>query len=105
MYAIRSYYVFQLAGQMFAVQMGFGASQVFDPMSQVEIPVIGQMFNFMALFVFITTGAFQKIFLIGVARSIEFVKAVDLFNQQEFLIDRILFAFSSLFSQALIISS
>ncbi len=96
--------VFQLAGQMFAVQMGFGASQVFDPMSQVEIPVIGQMFNFMALFVFITTGAFQKIFLIGVARSIEFVKAVDLFNQQEFLIDRILFAFSSLFSQALIIS-
>lgn len=96
--------VFQLSGQMFAVQMGFGASQVFDPMAQVQIPVIGQLFNFVALFIFVTTGAFQKIFIIGIVRSIEFVKATDLFVQQEFLLDRALFAFSSLFSQALIIA-
>lgn len=96
--------IFQLAGQMFAVQMGFGASQVFDPMAQVQIPVIGQLFNFVALFIFITTGAFQKIFIIGIVRSIEFVKATDLIVQQEFLLDRALYAFSALFSQALIIA-
>ncbi len=96
--------VFQLSGQMFAVQMGFGASQVFDPMAQVQIPVIGQLFNFVALFIFITTGAFQKIFIIGIVRSIEFVKATDLFVQQEFLLDRAITAFSLLFSQALVIA-
>nr|WP_281283533.1 flagellar biosynthetic protein FliR [Thiospirochaeta perfilievii] len=96
--------IFQLAGQMFAVQMGFGASQVFDPMAQVQIPVIGQLFNFVALFIFITTGAFQKIFIIGIVRSIEFVKATDLIVQQEFLLDRAIYAFSTLFSQALIIA-
>lgn len=96
--------VFQLAGQMFAVQMGFGASQVFDPMAQVQIPVIGQLFNFVALFIFITTGAFQKIFIIGVLRSIEYVKATDLFVEQELLLDSAVTAFSTLFTHALIIA-
>ncbi len=96
--------VFQLAGQMFAVQMGFGASQVFDPMAQVQIPVIGQLFNFVALFVFITTGAFQKIFIIGVVRSIQFVKATDLLVKQEFLLEKAITSFSALFSQALVIA-
>lgn len=95
---------FQLAGQMFAVQMGFGASQVFDPMAQVQIPVIGQLFNFVALFIFLTTGAFQKIFIVGIVRSIEFVKATDLIGQQEFLLDRAIFAFSNLFTHALVIA-
>lgn len=96
--------IFQLAGQMFAVQMGFGASQVFDPLAQVQIPVIGQMFNFVALFVFITTGAFQKIFIIGVVKSVQFVKAADFLVQQEFLMERAVFALGSLFTQAMIIA-
>ncbi|MBN2618869.1 MAG: flagellar biosynthetic protein FliR [Spirochaetales bacterium] len=96
--------VFQLAGQMFAVQMGFGASQVYDPLAQVEIPVIGQLFNFIALFIFITTGAFQKIFIIGILRSIEFVKATDLIVEQELLLGSAITSISTLFSQSLIIS-
>lgn len=96
--------VFQLAGQMFAVQMGFGASQVFDPLAQVQIPVIGQLFNFVALFIFITNGAFQKIFIIGILRSIEFVKATDFIVNQEFLYGKAIWALGNLFSQALIIA-
>ncbi len=95
---------FQLAGQMFAVQMGFGASQVFDPMAQVQIPVIGQLFNFIALFVFITTGAFQKIFIIGLIRSIKYVRAFDLFMEQEYLMNRAVSALGTLFHQALVIA-
>ncbi|MGL1894685.1 MAG: flagellar biosynthetic protein FliR [Spirochaetaceae bacterium] len=95
---------FQLAGQMFAVQMGFGASQVFDPMAQVQIPVIGQLFNFIALFIFITTGAFQKIFVVGIIKSIQFVKATDLLVQQEFLLERAIIALGTLFTQALVIA-
>lgn len=96
--------VFMIAGQMFAVQMGFGASQVYDPMAQVQIPVVGQLFNFIALFVFITTGAFQKIFLIGIIKSIQYVKAIDLIVEKQLLLDSAVSAFSTLFTQALIIA-
>lgn len=96
--------VFQLAGQMFAVQMGFGASQVFDPLAQVQIPVIGQLFNFIALFIFVTNGAFQKIFIIGIIRSIEFVKASDFLINQEFLYKEAVWALGNLFSQAIVIA-
>lgn len=96
--------IFQLAGQMFAVQMGFGASQVFDPMAQVQIPVIGQLFNFIALFVFVTTDSFRKIFIIGIQRSLEFVKATDFIVQQEFLMERAVSALGALFTQAMVIA-
>lgn len=96
--------IFQLAGQMFAVQMGFGASQVFDPMAQLQIPVIGQLFNFMALFVFITTGAFQKIFIVGIEKSIRYVRAYDLFVQQELLLEKATASLVALFEQALVIA-
>lgn len=44
---------FQLAGQLFTVQMGFGASEVFDPMSQISLPLMGQYLYLVALLVFI----------------------------------------------------
>ena len=34
------YASFQVAGQFFSLQMGFGASQVFDPLAQIEIPLL-----------------------------------------------------------------
>jgi len=48
-----SFSVFQLAGQYFTVQMGFGASEVFDPMSQISIPLIGQYLYIIAILVFL----------------------------------------------------
>jgi flagellar biosynthetic protein FliR len=46
--------VYQLAGQFFTVQMGFGASEVFDPMSQISLPLMGQFLYLVAVMVFIT---------------------------------------------------
>jgi flagellar biosynthetic protein FliR len=43
--------------------MGFGASQVFDPLAQIEIPVLGQVLNLLAMFVFISVGGFRNVFL------------------------------------------
>jgi len=48
---------YQLAGEFFSVQMGFGISEVLDPMSQVSMPVIGTLKNLVALFVFFVSGA------------------------------------------------
>jgi len=44
---------FQLSGQFFAVQIGFGISEVLDPMAQVSVPIIGQLKNLVGLLVFL----------------------------------------------------
>ena len=69
---------FQLAGQFFSLQMGFGASQVFDPLAQIEIPLMGQFLNIVAMFVFVSTSGFYKFVLHGVHRSFLALKAIDL---------------------------
>ncbi len=48
---------YQLAGEFFSVQMGFGISEVLDPLSQISLPVIGTLKNLIALFVFFVSGA------------------------------------------------
>ena len=57
---------FQLAGQFFSLQMGFSASEVFDPLSQVEIPLMGEFLNLIAMLVFLTTSGMSKFLLVGV---------------------------------------
>ena len=48
---------FQMAGEFFAVQMGFGISEVFDPLSQTSIPLMGTVKNLIAIFVFFVSGS------------------------------------------------
>jgi flagellar biosynthetic protein FliR len=96
--------VFQTAGQMFSTQMGFSASQVFDPLSQVEIPLLGQFLNIIAMLVFLVTGGMKKIFLTGVYQSFSAVKASDLFVQQDMLITYFSGVLGNLFEQSLIIA-
>jgi len=98
------YAAFQTAGQMFSLQMGFGASQVFDPLAQIEIPLLGQFLNLVAMFVFVFTRGFQKVFLTGVYYSFQSVRATDLIVLREDLITTILRGLSNLFQNALIIA-
>jgi flagellar biosynthetic protein FliR len=95
---------FQVAGQYFSFQMGFGASQVYDPMAQVEIPLMGQFLNIIAMFVFLIAGGFQKLFLVGILRSFQVMTASDLITSRESIIDLIIGSLTTLFQQALIIS-
>ena len=46
---------FSSAGQFFTYQMGFGASEVYDALSQVENPLMGQYLNMLALLTFLQT--------------------------------------------------
>jgi len=52
---------FQMAGEFFSVQMGFGISQVMDPVSQISLPLMGTINNLMALFVFFATSSHLRI--------------------------------------------
>jgi len=44
---------FQLSGQFFAVQIGFGINEVLDPLGQISVPLIGQFKNLIGLLVFL----------------------------------------------------
>lgn len=98
------YAAFQTAGQMFSLQMGFGASQVFDPLAQIEIPLLGQFLNLVAMFVFVFTQGFQKIFLTGVYYSFQSLRAADLVLLREDILTIMLRGLSELFQNALIIA-
>ncbi len=95
---------FQISGQFFSLQMGFGASQVFDPLAQVQIPLMGQFFNLIAMYIFLAIDGFPKLFLLGISRSFEVMTAGDLLAHQEGLKDFFVQGFTGLFQQALIIA-
>ena len=58
--------VFQAAGQFFSLQMGFGASEVFDPLAQIEVPLMGQFLNLVGMLVFPGRGRGAEAVLVGV---------------------------------------
>jgi flagellar biosynthesis protein FliR len=97
------YAAFQAAGQFFSLQIGFGASEVYDPLAQVEIPLMGQFLNNIAMFVFLTIGGFQKLFLVGIQNSFVSLRAVDLVTHRQQVLNLLLSGLSGLFEQAFII--
>ena len=44
---------FQIAGEIFSVQMGISFSEVLDPQSQVSVPILGTLKNLIAILVFL----------------------------------------------------
>lgn len=98
------YAAFQLAGQFFSLQMGFAASQVYDPLSQIQIPLMGQYLNLIAMFVLITTEGFRKVFLVGVYRSFRVVTAYDVAAVSERMFNFAVGAIGGLFRESLVIA-
>lgn len=94
----------QLAGQFFSLQMGFGASQVFDPMAQIEIPLVGQFFNMIAMMIFVISGGLQRIFLHGLLGSFAAMRATDIAMAGPDLLPLITASLARLFEQSLVIS-
>ena len=96
--------VFQLAGQFFSTQMGFASSQVYDPLAQVQIPLMGQFLNLSAMLVFLTVGGFQKLFLGGVYQGFKVITVSQVVEQREGVVMMLLSTMSGLFGQALIMA-
>ena len=98
------YASFQVAGNLFSLQMGFGASQVFDPLAQRHIPLMGQFLNLIAMLIFVSVGGFQKFVLIGVMKSFKALRAVDLVMGREYILRVFIGSLGRLFESALTIS-
>jgi len=98
------YSAFTTAGQFFSLQMGFGASETYDPLSEVELPLLGQFLNIIAMFVFVSTSGFQKLFLIGVEGSFKAMRAADLVTRRNDLVLFVVRASGALLQQSLILA-
>jgi len=95
---------FSTAGQFFSLQMGFGASETFDPLSQIENPLMGQYLNLVSMLVFVTVGGFHQLFLGGFWRSVQTINIISLIEGREPVIGMIASGLSRLFMDAIIIS-
>lgn len=69
--------LFNLSAEFYAVSMGFAISNVFDPLSEIEQPIIGQLLGLFGLLVFITIGGPQTI-LYAVISSFSSVSSLNL---------------------------
>lgn len=98
------YSAFSSAGQFFSLQMGFGASETYDPLAQIENPLMGQYLNIIAMLVFLSIGGFQQVFLGGFFRSLQSINAASLVSAREGFLALLLGGLSNLFVDALIIS-
>ncbi|HBD94590.1 MAG: flagellar biosynthetic protein FliR [Spirochaetes bacterium GWF1_31_7] len=99
-----SFTVFQLAGQFFTVQMGFGASEVFDPMSQISLPLMGQYIYMIFTLVFMILNG-PALIINAIYNSFQMINFHDLISisliQSKF---GLVTLFSDLFYTALKIS-
>ncbi|MDR0315929.1 MAG: flagellar biosynthetic protein FliR [Treponema sp.] len=95
---------FSTAGQFFSLQMGFGASETFDPLSQIENPLMGQYLNLVAMLIFLTIGGFRELFLGGFWRSLQSINVISLIEGREQVVGMVAAGLSRLFLDALVIS-
>jgi flagellar biosynthetic protein FliR len=84
--------------------MGVRASEVFDPLAEIELPIMGQFLNLIAMLIFLMVGGFQKIFLIGVYQSYKAFRAIDLVTQKDHIFPFLFQGMAHLFQQSLVIA-
>jgi len=96
--------VFSTAGQFFSLQMGFGAAETMDPLSQVENPLMGQYLNLVSMLIFITIGGFHQLFLGGFWRSVQSINIISLLEGKDAVVTMVAQGLSRLFVDAIIIA-
>lgn len=95
---------FSSAGQFFAFQMGFSASEVYDALSQVENPLMGQFFNLVAMLIFLQSDWALYLFSRALVSSFDSLNALTLVMHMDDMIHFLLGGLSRLFLDAFMIS-
>lgn len=95
---------FSSAGQFFSYQMGFGASEVYDVLAQIENPLMGQYLNLIAMLVFVQIKGLQTLFLGGLFRSMQAINCMNLVSARGEFVEFFLKGLSTLFLNAMVIA-
>jgi len=80
---------FQMAGEFFNVQLGFGYTEVLDPVSQTSLPVISTLKNLMAMLLFLVTGS-HRVMIESLVYSFEKIRFYNMTEQHHTGIFRIM---------------
>lgn len=88
-----------IAGQIIDMQMGFGLVNVIDPLSQAQVPVMGQLKYLVATLIFLMVNGHHW-FVLAIARSFEIIP-MGSFAVTPKLSSALLIAFSDVFLMAL----
>lgn len=91
---------FQLSGQFFAVQIGFGINEVMDPLAQVSVPIIGQMKNLLGILIFLIING-HHFLITAVYKSYEMVPSFNIVTGSGELSKYLISSFSGMFVIAL----
>ncbi|MFB6355004.1 MAG: flagellar biosynthetic protein FliR [bacterium] len=67
--------LFQISGQFYSIQMGFGIINVFDPLAQSSVPIISQFKNLLMIIVFLSIEAHHHL-LDAVFKSYEMLPTI-----------------------------
>lgn len=73
--------VFQMAGEYFSLLMGLSISEVIDPITQTEIPIVGQLQTLIAMLVFFSIYGDHQL-VAAVVKSYSVLPLLDLTNLQ-----------------------
>ena len=92
--------VFQLAGQLFSIQIGFGISEVIDPLSQIQIPLIGQFQAMLGTLVFFAIDGHLMLFQ-GLMYSFKKLPVINMMNLTGEFFSALKWAFVVMFATAL----
>lgn len=95
---------FSTAGQFFAFQMGFSASEVYDALSQVENPLMGQYFNLIAMLIFLQNHWAQILFTKALVAGFDSLNAISFIQNQEMIVKFLLSGLTKLFASAFVIA-
>lgn len=68
---------FQLSGEFYSVQMGLGLIHLMDPLSEVQMPIIGQMLSSFGFFIFLLVGGHHLV-ITAVYKSFELVPTLSI---------------------------
>ncbi len=78
----------QLAGQLIGFQMGFSMSNVLDPISGAQTPILGQLELFLAILIFLSINA-HHILIRAMVNSFQLIPPLK-FQPQGILVERVM---------------
>ena len=87
---------FQLSGELFSYQMGLGISEVLDPLSEIEVPIVSQVFQIFGMLIFIAINGMEYEILV-LRKSFEIVSYVDFTTKINDMLPQVIILFRDLF--------
>lgn len=94
--------IFQIVGELWSIQIGFSMSQIFDPTTGSQTPVLGEVVNFLALLLFVALQGHLKIIIL-LAHSFDSLSVLGSIGHWDILLKNFIQAMLFLFKSTLVL--